>query len=287
MGEMRVGDIVTRKSYGNDIFFRVIEIRQGEEEEALLQGLDMRLEADAPLSDLDAPPILEIFRHKQRMLLQSHKHLSKVVNARHNSGKLRGEAAVDIRQKLEYEVPGNVLHVDGNEEYLGLCLDTYKQLNIKARGFHHCEKDFPKVIKGYLEAYHTDILVVTGHDSFLKGKKDFHALESYRNSRYFVEAVREARKVIPGRDDLVIFAGACQSNYEAILSAGANFASSPHRIMIHALDPVFIVEKIAYTPIHEYVALKEAVDSTIAGVDGIGGIETRGRFRWGYPRSPY
>lgn len=31
---------------------------------------------------------------------------------------------------------------------------------------------------------------------------------------------------------LVIFAGACQSYFEAIISAGANFASSPARILI-------------------------------------------------------
>jgi spore coat assembly protein len=86
---------------------------------------------------------------------------------------------------------------------------------------------------------------------------------------------------------LVIFAGACQSHYEAILAAGANFASSPQRILIHAFDPVFVVEKIAYSNIHEVLSINDIIDNTITGMDGIGGIETRGRLRVGYPKSPY
>jgi spore coat assembly protein len=86
---------------------------------------------------------------------------------------------------------------------------------------------------------------------------------------------------------LVIFAGACQSNYEALLKAGANFASSPKRVLIHAFDPVFVVERLAYTPCHKVIALRELVQNTITGADGVGGLETRGRFRLGYPKSPY
>ncbi|MDD2421616.1 MAG: sporulation peptidase YabG [Heliobacteriaceae bacterium] len=289
MDKIRVGDIVSRTSYGNDIYFRVIKIRQGATgPEAVLQGLDMRLEADAPLQDLEVLPVTEVFRYKQRLFLTRHHLISRIISEHHKTGLLRNAGQkTDTRHKLEYMIPGAVLHIDGNAEYLELCLNTYKQLGLKAWGFHHPETDFPRVIGGYLEAFNPDILVITGHDSFFKGKVDFHALESYRHSHLFIEAVRVARKVMPGRDDLVIFAGACQSNYEALLTAGANFASSPHRIMIHALDPVFIAERIAYTPVNEYIELKDLIDSTITGGDGIGGIATRGRLRWGYPRSPY
>ena len=34
---------------------------------------------------------------------------------------------------------------------------------------------------------------------------------------------------------LIIVAGACQSHFEALLQAGANFASSPGSVLIHAL----------------------------------------------------
>ena len=102
-----------------------------------------------------------------------------------------------------------------------------------------------------------------------------------------MESVRRARKFEPGRDDLIIFAGACQSHYEAIIEAGANFASSPQRIFIHAFDPVFIVEKLAYTSIYDVIAIKDIINNTITGIEGVGGIETRGRLRMGYPKSPY
>ena len=88
-------------------------------------------------------------------------------------------------------------------------------------------------------------------------------------------------------DDLVILAGACQSHYEAILDAGANFASSPKRVLIHAFDPVFVAEKIAYTSIHELVLLQDIIESTITGFDGVGGFETSGKHRLGVPKFVY
>lgn len=58
-------------------------------------------------------------------------------------------------------------------------------------------------------------------------------------------------------------------------------------MLIHAFDPVFIVERIAFTPTDQMVSLKEILSHTITGTDGVGGIETRGQLRRGYPRSPY
>jgi len=112
-------------------------------------------------------------------------------------------------------------------------------------------------------------------------------ISNYRTSEYFVQAVKKARMLEANRDDLVIIAGACQSFYEALIESGANFASSPKRIMIHAFDPVYLAEKIAYTPICERVALEEAVKNTITGRDGMGGVDTLGQFRLGYPKSAY
>lgn len=96
-----------------------------------------------------------------------------------------------------------------------------------------------------------------------------------------------ARTFEKNLDDLIIFAGACQSYYEALLEAGANFASSPRRVLIHAYDPVFVMEKIAYTSIFDPIALKEIIAGTITGFDGIGGLETRGKYRLGVPKSQY
>ncbi|HWR07173.1 sporulation peptidase YabG, partial [Sporomusa sp.] len=82
------------------------------------------------------------------------------------------------------------------------------------------------------------------------------------------------------------FAGACQSHFEAILSSGANFASSPNRIFIHAYDPVFIAEKVAFTPINKTVEVSDAITASVTGIDGVGGLETRGKFRLGMPKTP-
>jgi spore coat assembly protein len=71
------------------------------------------------------------------------------------------------------------------------------------------------------------------------------------------------------------------------LDAGANFASSPSRVLIHCLDPVFVCEKIAYTNIERVVSIQEALENTITGTKGIGGLQTRGKYREGFPKSSY
>ena len=94
------------------------------------------------------------------------------------------------------------------------------------------------------------------------------------------------RKKYPHLDQLIIFAGACQSHFESLINAGANFASSPLRVNIHALDPVYIVSKISFTPFTEQVNVWDVLRNTITGEKGIGGIETRGVLRMGMPYHP-
>jgi spore coat assembly protein len=199
----------------------------------------------------------------------------------------RGKAQTKQVKVEHFEIPGSVLHLDGDKEYLDLCMTTYGQLSIKAHGFHVPEQKQPEEVVKYLIEYKPDILVMTGHDGLIKDRKDFSDINNYRSSKFFVQGVKKAREYEPGRDDLVIFAGACQSHYEALIEAGANFASSPQRVLIHAFDPVFIVEKIAYSSINEVVSLKDIINNTITGIEGVGGVESRGRFRLGYPKSPY
>ncbi|NLD45654.1 MAG: hypothetical protein GX660_00450 [Clostridiaceae bacterium] len=53
MVELKLGDVVARKSYGSDILFKVVDIRKdGDMEIVVLKGICYRLEADAPKSDL-------------------------------------------------------------------------------------------------------------------------------------------------------------------------------------------------------------------------------------------
>ena len=275
-----VGDIVARISHRQDIFFNIdqLHVSSNGEGSAILKGLNLRLLADAPVSDLVAKSPVEIANYEREDNKMIYQKLHKLTNQR--------KVEQDDQREF-FEIPGRVLQIDGDQDYLNQCIKTYRQMGIEAKGICKSETEQPKVIRKILQNNPTDILVLTGHDGFISGKKDFHSMDSYRSSRYFVESVLEARRFQHNRDALVIFAGACQSNYEAILSAGANFASSPKRMLIHAFDPVFIVERIAFTPTDQIVSVKDILTHTITGTDGIGGVETRGQMRRGYPRSPY
>ncbi|TGE34066.1 sporulation peptidase YabG [Desulfosporosinus sp. Sb-LF] len=275
-----VGDIVARLSHREDIFFHIeqITVNVDGERSAILKGLNFRLLADAPVSDLIVKRPIEVAGYEREDNKMIYQKLHKLTRQR--------KVGQDD-QKDSFEIPGRVLQLDGDQDYLNQCIKTYRQMGIEAKGICKSEMEQPKVIRKILQENPADILVLTGHDGFISGKKDFHSNDSYRSSRYFVESVSEARRFQHNLDALVIFAGACQSNYEAILSAGANFASSPKRMLIHAFDPVFIVERIAFTPTDQIVSVKDILTHTITGTDGVGGVETRGQLRRGYPRSPY
>lgn len=60
-----------------------------------------------------------------------------------------------------------------------------------------------------------------------------------------------------------------------------------HSTLIHCLDPVFISQKIAYTSVDRFISIEEILENTITGVKGIGGLQTRGKYRKGLPKSPY
>ena len=116
-----------------------------------------------------------------------------------------------------------------------------------------------------------------------KQREKMTDINAYRHSKHFVQTVREARRKIPHLDQLVIFAGACQSHFESLIHAGANFASSPSRVNIHALDPVYIVARISFTPFMERINVWDVLRNTLTGEKGLGGIETRGILRTGMP----
>ena len=284
---MKVGDIVARKSYNKDIVFKITDIIVDENGKkiAILKGVAFRIIVDAELSDLEIlkpPDIREILMDKnvESILYRS---LKKAKDRDRRN--MRGLPKSAQQPANVYGVPGKVLQIDGDKEYLKICLDVYSQLGIPAVGVAIPETNQYKEVKNLLEKHKPDILVITGHDALHVKNGDLKNINNYRNSYNFLKAVKEARKWQPDLDTLVIFAGACQSNYEALMKAGANYASSPGRIMIHALDPVFVVEKIACSRIDTIVPIEEVIEQTVTGLKGIGGSETRGKFRWAMPKS--
>ena len=182
-----------------------------------------------------------------------------------------------------YKKPGKVLHIDGDEEYSNKCKDLYKKFGITAYVLNIEEKEQYKQVYGLLQRIKPQILILTGHDAFMKRRNDIYNIDNYKNSKYYIQAVLEARKYEHNLDNLVIFAGACQSYYEAIISAGANFASAPKRVLIDMMDPLIVAETIAYTPVNEFVPLENIISNTREGINGIGGLQTRGQYRVGMP----
>ena len=285
---MRIGDIVVRKSYKKDVTFKIIDIKEKDgKENIILKGINIRIIADAELDDLD---MAEENSGSQDKILNTrvNEAIKKVMVLRGDvRDKVEKSPKIKAKNELVFGRPGKILHVDGDSEYMETCLKVYKQLSLDAVGRAIPEKDQPEVIVDLVKEIKPDIVVLTGHDSVVKDPKDYLSLDNYRNSKYYLESVKNLRNYNSSYDELVIFAGACQSCYERILDVGANFASSPNRVLIHCLDPVFVCEKIAYTRIDNVVSITDVIENTITGIKGVGGLQTRGKYREGYPKSLY
>lgn len=111
----------------------------------------------------------------------------------------------------------------------------------------------------------------------IKNGTGYQDIYNYRNSAYFVRAVQEARSLNNEGRDLVIFAGACQSYYEAIMEAGANFASSPARILIDFMDPLIVAQTIATSEETKYVTIRDIEKDLRDGIKGVNGIGAMGK----------
>ena len=256
--EFNIGDFVTRNSYNNDTIFKIID---KDNNIVKLKGVDIRLFADSPVDDLV----------KCEYVLNDEEFFNRI-NVKDNMD----------RSEFFY-LPAKILHIDGDKDYLNRCMEFYKRANIFAVGEHINENDVPIIVGKLLKKYKPDILIITGHDAVNKSK-DVNNINNYKNSKNFAKAVFRAREYENSHDKLVIIAGACQSDYEALIKAGANFASSPKRINIHALDPAIIATTLALTEKGYEVDLIELLNKTKYGKDGMGGLKSKGMMYVGYPR---
>lgn len=262
--ELKIGDLVTRNSYNNDTVFKIIDIRDNL---VILKGVTLRLYADSDIVDLSP------YDKKENEIIEQDNR---------NFKDIKDDIKLD-RSEYFY-LPGKILHIDGDKEYLERCLSFYKEYNILAYGIYSKEDEVHKNIKKYLEETNADIVVITGHDAYYKKKGSQNDISAYRNSENFIKSIKEARKYEKAHDKLIIIAGACQSDYEELIRAGANFASSPKRINIHALDPAIIATMIGLTDKGDDIDLMGILSKTKYGSDGIGGIKTKGTMYVGYPR---
>lgn len=260
MCDLNIGDFVVRKSYNKDILFEVIS---NNNDIYYLKGINARIFADANASDL----IKEDDYNKYLEVMDT-----------------RGEYITNIfsdifssyRMSDRHYSYGKILHIDGDDRYARKTLEYYKKNNLPCSVYSICEEKQPKYIRQLIYKDKPDILIVTGHDCLFKNRSSKN-ISNYKNSKYFKECIIEARKVEPNRNKLAIFAGACQSYYEELITHGANFASSPGRILIDFFDPLVVAQMLSITNNRIIVGMGTIVDKIKGGYRGINGIPTYGK----------
>ena len=180
-----IGDYVTRNSYNNDVVFKIISI---DEDLYYLKGVNVRLYADSYKEDLKL----------------------------YNDGSESNDSflpSIEEYRKLNrseyFYLPGKILHLDGDKEYLDSCLDFYKKNKLRAYGVYFKEEELASNIVPLLEKYMPDIVVITGHDAYYRKRKNG---SKYKNTSNFVECVKMARTYEKSHQKLIIIAGACQSD---------------------------------------------------------------------------
>jgi spore coat assembly protein len=245
------------------MLFKVIKI---ENDIYYLNGISIRLCADSFINDLKKEELLDDDRSAEEEFLSK-------LDSTPNSD----------RSDFFY-IPGRILHIDGDNEYLQRCLKFYKSAGINAYGVYEKEDTLYLNIQKYLEDIRPDIIIITGHDAYYREKGNSENQKTYKNSDNFAKAIRVARNYEKSYDKLKIIAGACQSNYEELIRAGANFASSPKRVNIHALDPAIIAISISKTENTKELDIIDILGKTKCGKDGIGGIKSYGSMYVGYPK---
>ena len=273
---LKRGDLVTRDSHNGDVLFRVERIWG---DMALLSGVHHRLLADAPIDDLQ--PVAE--ESSRSFEKDFHRVAARCLEQRRELRRDIKDPSQAVRSRMP--VSGRILHLDGDREYLEKCMAHYKDAGVRAIGFYSPESQQSLRVRTLIATYRPDVLVLTGHDG-LKKNSDPHDITSYYNSDKFVEAVRSARKEVPSKDELVIVAGACQSYFETLVDEGANFASSPGRVLIHLYDPAVAAKVVSTTHIDTTVRVEQVISASVTGSDGMGGVDTRGTFRYGAPDLP-
>lgn len=109
----KVGDLVTRISHDNDVVFKIEKIVDNK---AFLKGINVRLCADSDVSDLILVTTKETTEDRD-----FYEKLEKIRN---------------FERSDYFYIPGKILHIDGDREYLNRCLDFYKKANVLAFGVY-------------------------------------------------------------------------------------------------------------------------------------------------------
>lgn len=271
MENIKKGDIVGRKSYNKDILFivdRIIKTNNGKAI-AMLKGLNIRIQADSYIDDLE---LID-----KKIIQESERKLNKKFEARLQRYETQLQNLDGLKRSNKVIYTGKILHLDGDKRYSEKSNLFYRKIGLKAVVKNVPESRQASVVSNLMDRYKPDILVITGHDGMIKSGTGYNDIYNYRNSKYFINAVKQARENKNIKKDLVIFAGACQSFYEELINAGANFASSPARILIDFMDPLIVAERVATTDYDKYLTIKDIENELRDGQRGVNGIGAMGK----------
>lgn len=273
MNSIKRGTFVYRKSQSKDVIFTVEKvINTKEKKTVLLKGVLERVLIESSIEDLVIAD-RKIIKEKLNYLdarINNRIEKSYYKNYQYNLSNNNR-----IQEKI---ITGKILHLDGDKKYSQKSYNYYKKVGLNAIIKNIPEFRQPKVVYNLLKIYKPDILIITGHDGMFNKDKNFNDIQNYRNSKYFINTVKEARRYdAETNSHLVIFAGACQSYFEGLILAGANFASSPGRILIDFLDPLIIAEKVATTEKYKYISIDDIAQELRDGKRGVDGIGASGK----------
>lgn len=151
MKEIKNGDIVSRKSYNNDIMFCVKKIIKIDRERkiAILKGIvDVRIVADAPVEDLKIVSKEEQIKREQ----DSEKRILNIIEKERNKKENRRKEVIHT---------GRILHLDGDKKYSQKSIMYYKKMGLNAIVRNVPEYKQPKVVYRLLTIYNPDIVVIT------------------------------------------------------------------------------------------------------------------------------
>lgn len=136
MNYVKKGDIVSRNSYNNDLLFFIDKIRASVNggKIAILKGLTIRIEADAPIEDLRKSSEIRINNDM--------KAIDDIIDCR------------DVRKKDFY---GKILHLDGDCNFVYIM--NRKNVIIKAaKKIHHYNSAFIVILYMKVTLYTDDII---------------------------------------------------------------------------------------------------------------------------------
>ena len=97
------------KISNNDILFKIIDITDNI---VTLKGVDLRLYADSEIEDLTKEEVkLNTVKSDREIIIENLKK-------------------VDLNRDEYFYLPGKILHIDGDEEYLERCINFYHIITI-------------------------------------------------------------------------------------------------------------------------------------------------------------